>query len=72
MPNCVQILYPVKQLRTRTSIKFTKVHTIRINRKKFEKIKEVAAQLGVSPNYFICWCAYQAAIGIEGCKNKDN
>lgn len=68
MPNNVKISYPNFKLRKRTPNSYSKVITIRINKRYFELIKEVCNELGISPNFFFGWCAYRSAVCIN--KNK--
>lgn len=65
MPNCIEILCPKRKFRKKQLSSSTIVQSIRIDIKELQTIKEVCAQLGISKNFFINWCAYSAAVYIK-------
>lgn len=61
MPKKIQISYPNFKLRKKSHNCYTKIVTIRIDKKQFEFIKNICLNLGITPNFFFNWCAYNSA-----------
>lgn len=61
MSKKIQISYPNFKLRKRSPNSYTKIVTIRIDRKQFEFIKNICNDLDITPNFFFGWCAYNSA-----------
>ena len=73
MSNFVKILYPhnIKKLKT---VRFSKsiIRSYRIYKHQYIYILKACMKLGISPNYFIKWCALNMAYYINENKiNKD-
>lgn len=73
MSNFVKILYPNK-IKTLKNVRLDKsvIRSYRIYKKQYIYILKACMKLGISPNYFIKWCALNMAYYInEGKNNKD-
>ncbi|MBR3490233.1 MAG: hypothetical protein IKH36_01960 [Bacilli bacterium] len=73
MSNFVRILYPNK-IKTLKNVRLDKsvIRSYRIYKKQYIYILQACMKLGISPNYFIKWCALNMAYYInEGKINKD-
>lgn len=73
MSNFVKILYPNK-IKTLKNVRLDKsvIRSYRIYKKQYVYILQACIKLGISPNYFIKWCALNMAYYInEGKINKD-
>lgn len=73
MSNFVKILYPNK-IKTLKNVRLDKsvIRSYRIYKKQYIYILQACMKLGISPNYFIKWCALNMAYYInEGKINKD-
>ena len=73
MSKFVKILYPTK-LKLLKTCKFSKsfIRSYRIYKHQYVYILKACQKLGISPNYFIKWCALNMAYYInEGKSNKD-
>lgn len=73
MSNFVKILYPNK-IKTLKNVRLDKsvIRSYRIYKKQYVYILQACMKLGISPNYFIKWCALNMAYYInEGKINKD-
>lgn len=73
MSNFVKILYPHK-IKLLRSVRYSDsvIRSYRIYKNQYIYILKACAKLGISPNYFIKWCALNMAYYINEGKNNKN
>lgn len=73
MSNFVKILYPHK-IKLLRSVRYSDsvIRSYRIYKNQYIYILKACMKLGISPNYFIKWCALNMAYYINEGKNNKN
>lgn len=65
MPNTIEIKCPNIKFRKKNKNIYTRIVTIRIDKKEFKFIKDICDYLGITPSFFFRWCAYYSAKSIK-------
>lgn len=65
MPNIIEIKYPNIKFRKKNKNIYTRIVTIRIDKKEYKLIRNVCDYLGITPSFFFRWCAYYSAKNIK-------